>query len=242
MGSFLNVQTMQSTLQALLALQEVDRKIFKVERELKRLPKELDKRLAELARLEKQKEGFEEAARNERTRIKEVEDITATQRQRQRKLEAESNKTGVDAAMLAHFEHEIRSIRRTVSQAEDDGLDMLERCEKVEEQGRAVAEQLEAEKKVFEEFKVNVDIEVKDAQGRHAALVSERDTCVSEDLPAETVDTYRKLLVLREGEALAKVVTQICQGCYVGIPKNLTIKLMRFELVQCPSCNRILFI
>lgn len=233
---------MHSTLQALLALQEVDRKIFKVERELSRLPKEVERRLAELNKLEVRRDEQRELARKLRIQIKEVEDITATQRQRLRKLEAESNKTGVDAAMLAHFEHEIRGIRRTVSQAEDDGLGMLEECEAFDGQATAIDEELTRERAIFEEFERNAQAEIADATTRRDQLEAEREACVSVDLPAEMLDIYRRLLKLREGEALAQVVDQICQGCYVGIPKNLTIKLMRAEVVQCPSCDRILFI
>ena len=35
---------------------------------------------------------------------------------------------------------------------------------------------------------------------------------------------------------------RICQGCYMQIPPNLGVQLARgASLVQCPSCDRILY-
>ena len=232
---------MQSTLQALKALQAVDRKIFRVERELARLPKELEQRTAELRKQEQAIAAIAELTRQKRRQIKEVEDITTGQRQRLRKLENESNKAGVDAAMLAHYEHEIRGIRHTISQAEDDALAMIEECEQLEAEAAEKEAALGEERRVFEEFRANLEKELAAAKQRQQELLSKREEVASKDLPADKLNIYRRLLPIREGEALAQVVDQICQGCYVGIPKNLTVKLMRDEIVQCPSCDRILF-
>ena len=41
---------------------------------------------------------------------------------------------------------------------------------------------------------------------------------------------------------MAQVHGQICQGCYVEIPKNVALRMLRgLDLVQCPSCGRILY-
>jgi predicted nucleic acid-binding Zn-ribbon protein len=41
---------------------------------------------------------------------------------------------------------------------------------------------------------------------------------------------------------MAALDGRFCQGCYVEIPKNLLVRMARgMELVQCPSCARILY-
>ena len=42
--------------------------------------------------------------------------------------------------------------------------------------------------------------------------------------------------------ALAELRDGLCEGCFVNLPKNIVVRLARgMELVQCPSCDRILY-
>jgi len=233
---------MNETLQALLSLQEIDRKIFRVERELTRLPKELSDRQEAFEAIEHELAHKRKEAFDLRAQLKEVEDITTGQRQRLRKLEGEAHKTGVDAAMLAHYEHEIRMVKQTVSQAEDDGLKMVDHLERLDEAVNEGQSRIASEKETFDAFRENVEKEIAAAEGRMAELQAKREKATSVDIPPAQLEVYKGLLRTREGEALAMLDGQVCQGCYVSIPKNLTVRLMRgLELVQCPSCDRILY-
>ena len=71
--------------------------------------------------------------------------------------------------------------------------------------------------------------------------MADRDTRSAEDVDPAQLDLYRRLLEQREGEALAELADGHCQSCFVQIPKNLGVRLMRGQLVQCPSCDRILY-
>ena len=76
-----------------------------------------------------------------------------------------------------------------------------------------------------------------------AELQADRAKLSAEGISPEHIRLYTDLLATREGEALALLVDQVCQGCYVSIPKNLAVRLLRgSELVQCPSCGRILYL
>ena len=234
---------MNETLQALIALQEIDRKIFRVERELERLPKELSTRQEAFDALEQSLGEKRREAIELKAQLKEVEDITSGQRQRLRKLEGEAHKTGVDAAMLAHYEHEIKMVKQTISQAEDDGLKMVDHLERLEKDVKEGEELIAAEKETFDAFRANVEAETAAANEKLQGLQTKRESATSVSIPAAQLEIYKGLLRTREGEALAFLEGQICQGCYVEIPKNLVVKLMRgVELVQCPSCDRLLYV
>ncbi|MFT5051483.1 MAG: putative nucleic acid-binding Zn-ribbon protein [Chlamydiales bacterium] len=233
---------MQDTLQALLGLQETDRKIFRVEAEVKRLPLELEKRQAEFGEAAQALDRRNVELREVRGRIKEIEDITVQQRQRIRKLEGEATGNRIDAAMLAAYEHEIRTLKRTVSRAEEDGLVMVGESEDLEKDIETRSAALEETRTVFAEFQANVESELADAGTRltdlRAVLAEGRSSAVS----AEHLALYRRILGMREGEAMAPLSGQICQACFVEIPKNVAVRLARgVELVQCPSCHRILY-
>ncbi|MCP3914121.1 MAG: hypothetical protein GY711_01030 [bacterium] len=233
---------MQETLQALLSLQAIDRDIYRVESELKRLPQELARRQERLdEKMRAANERLEEV-RQLKLQIKEIEDLTTGQRQRLRKLENEASKNKVDAAMLASYDHEIRTVKRTVGMAEDDGLKLVERSEALQAEADELQAANQGELTIFEQFKENVAKETAAAEGRLAELKSSRESLGSSSIPPEQLSLYRKILERREGEAMAELQELICQGCYVGIPKNLAVRLARgAELVQCPSCDRILF-
>ena len=234
---------MHETLQALLGLQETDRKIFRVEGELRRLPAELERRQAELSTSERLLEEKKQALVSVRGRIKEIEDITTQQRQRTRKLEGEASKSKTDGALLAAYDHEIRTLKRTVGQAEEDGLALVGEADELEREIQELNGSLEENRSTFEEFRGNVEREIADAEGRLADLRKEQEAVGSGAVSAEHLSLYRRILETREGEAMAELSGQICQACFVEIPKNVAVRLARgVELVQCPSCDRILYV
>jgi len=233
---------MQDTLQALLGLQETDRKIFRVEAEVRRLPLELEKRQGEFDEAERALEQRNAELRDVRASIKEIEDITVQQRQRIRKLEGESSKSKTDAAMLAAYDHEIRTLKRTVSRAEEDGLVMVGQAEELEEDIQTRSTALDEARGIFAEFQANVARELADADTRLTELRAVISEGSAASVAPEHLALYRKILRTREGEAMAQLSGQICQACYVEIPKNVAVRVARgVELVQCPSCHRILY-
>ena len=100
---------MQAPVRAIQGLQDIDRHIFQVENELRRLPKELEARQAELQQKADRGTEMRDAIAEVRKNIKEIDDITSQQRQRQRKLEGEAQKTS-DGALIAAYQHEISSL------------------------------------------------------------------------------------------------------------------------------------
>ena len=233
---------MNPVLRSLLNLQEVDRDIFRVEAELERLPKELAERVdaldARRARLNEKRREVQEL----RTSIKEIEHTTTGLRQRLKKIEHESSSGTADASLIAVYQHESRNIKRNVSQAEDDGLKRVGRAEALEAEIGEMEAQLADEESTFEEFKANVEKETAEAQQKLDDLRAVRQTKSSEGIPAASLEIYKGLLKTRNGEALAELGDGLCQGCFVNLPKNIVVRLARgTELVQCPSCDRILY-
>lgn len=234
---------MQPTLKALLGLQQIDRKLYQVESELKRLPAELAKREGVLQGLSGRTEQFTVKIGELRRDVKEVEDFTVGMRQRQRKLETESAKGKIDAAMLASYEHEIRSLKRGISEAEDEAIRKITLCETLESERGGIEKRLVEEQSTFEEFQLNVEKEASEAEKKREELLSEREVVSSDSdsVPADALDIYQRLLTTREGEAMAELADGHCQTCFVQIPRNLGVRLARGAIVQCPTCTRILY-
>ncbi|MGB0330440.1 MAG: zinc ribbon domain-containing protein [Planctomycetota bacterium] len=233
---------MNPVLRSLLNLQEVDRDIFKVESELERLPKELAQRVEALELRKAQLDEKRGEVMELRAAIKEIEHATVGMRQRLKKLEHESSTGTADAALIASYQHEMRNIKRNTSQAEDDGLKRVARADQIEEEIVAMEKQLLDDHEAHQEFEKNVEAETAAAEAKLAELKADRSTRSAEGIPPASLEIYRGLLKTRDGEALAELGDGLCEGCFVNLPKNIVVRLARgTELVQCPSCDRILY-
>lgn len=233
---------MQETLSALLQLQELDRDIFRTQAELKRLPAERAARRADIDKRIGRRNELKAEAKQLRVRIKEIEDVSTQHRQRVRKLENEAAGSRQDMALLVAYQHEIRTLKREIGTAEEEGVQLLEKAEGLDAQAAAIDTEIAAHEKVFEEFAANIARETATAQKKLDDLQARRKARMSDRIPPEALATYTRLLAAREGVALAALDGRTCQGCYMEIPTNMVVRVNRgTELVPCPSCDRILY-
>jgi predicted nucleic acid-binding Zn-ribbon protein len=235
---------MRETIQLLRGIQSLDRELFQVRSELKRLPDERSRRGARLGELQHQSAELDRALANLRARIKEIEDATTSQRQRIRKLEGECATARADTALIVAYQHEMRTLRREIGDAEEEGLGLVEQSDALTKQRAELAEQIAQEKAEFAEYDANVETELTAARAKEAELAKRREKALhAEGLVQEVLQQYEKLLEAREGEALALLDQKTCMGCHTTVPSNVYVRLARgAELVTCPSCTRILYL
>jgi predicted nucleic acid-binding Zn-ribbon protein len=234
---------LRQTLAILRSLQDLDRDLYRLQDELRRFPQEV-MRKRERLRQESDKLGeVEKKLTESKVRLKEIEDLTTSQRQRVRKLEHEAGEARADAALHVAFQHEIRTLKRDIGEAEEEGLGLLGSIEKyTQERGVLQAAVAELEKE-FALYAANVDKEAKETMDRAQSMERERKKRGTSELPPDILGQYEKLLASREGQAIAELDGRVCQGCYVSVPNNIYVRLARrTELVLCPSCGRILFL
>jgi predicted nucleic acid-binding Zn-ribbon protein len=234
---------MQETLRLLRGLQELDRDLFQVKEELRRLPAELERRRAGIALKAERLAGLEREQFQIRVRIKEIEDLTTSQRQRLRKLENEAAGSRADTALLVAYQHEMRTLKRDISEAEEEGLSLVEKAEGMTQEADSQRAEIASDERDFAELRANIEREISDAERRHEELAAERKRRFSGPVQQEVLLQYERLLEAREGQAMAVLEGRVCQGCYVAVPNNIYVRLARgTELVTCPSCNRILYL
>ena len=233
---------MQQTLSSLLALQELDRDVFRVQQELKRLPVERDKRAEIIARKQKEIDELRARSFELKTRIKEVEDDATNQRDRIKKIEKAASGARADASLHANYEHEVRAIKREMARHEEDALGWMEKSEAFENEAKERESALAGDKEIFDQFSANVDKEMAEAQSRLDGLLERRSERVTGEIAEETLELYAKLIEARDGDAMAQLEGRVCQGCYMEVPANFYVRLIRGkEILQCPSCDRILY-
>jgi predicted nucleic acid-binding Zn-ribbon protein len=232
---------MKAVLRTLRDLQEIDEDLFRVKRELERLPAERDKRREAIDAKRQRLGEIENDLLKLKMQVKEIEDHTKANRQRILKLERESGNTS-DQALIAAYSHEIRSLRRDIAEVDDEGLKLIERIDALDAEKTALAEEIRADEELFAEFNANVEAELAAANSKHDELEAKRNERLGAGLPPDVQNTYEKLLEAREGMALAALEGRVCQGCFMEVPANLAVRLQRGrDLVQCSNCQRILF-
>ena len=234
---------LRQTLAILRSLQDLDRDLFRLQDELRRFPQEVARKREKL-RLESERLGeVEKQMISAKVRLKEIEDLTTSQRQRVRKLEHEAGEARADAALMVAFQHEIRTLKRDVGEAEEEGLALLGEIERLGQERTALQASVGELEKEFALYSSNIDKEAKETLDRAQAMERERKKRGSTQLAPDILGQYEKLLASREGQALAELAGRVCQGCYVSVPNNIYVRLARFtELVPCPSCGRILYL
>ena len=234
---------MRDTLQALKSLQEFDTEIFRLRDELRRLPEELARRKATIDVQVARRDETQRAAKGFQTQIKEIEDMTTISRQRLRKVENEANSSRGDAATLAAYQIEAKNLKREISTSEEEGLGLLDQAEsRLKDVARLDSEIVEA-RKLHAEFSANVDKEIAVAQKRLAELLAERQKRTTDSVSKEAMELYQRLITSRAGVALAELDGKVCQACFITVPPNVGVRVLRGTvLVQCPSCDRIFYL
>lgn len=234
---------MRDTLQALRSLQEFDTQIFRLRDELRRLPEELARRKSQLDVHTLRREEAVRGARAIEAQIKEIEDLTTTSRQRLRKVENESNNSRGDAASLAMYQLEARNLKRDISTAEEEGLGLVEKAEIANREVAKLEAEIAELRTQLEAFAANVTKESAEAQRKVAELLAKRAAAAVGTVQAEAMELYQRLLAAREGVALAELDGKVCQACYITVPSNISVRVLRgTALVQCPSCDRIFYL
>lgn len=89
--------------------------------------------------------------------------------------------------------------------------------------------------------RAGIEEEAREAERTIAASVDERAALVA-DIPPSTLSTFDRVLKARNGVAVALVVDGLCTVCRVRIrPMVYTIVRHNDQIVQCDSCQRILY-
>jgi hypothetical protein len=233
----------RQTLRILRGLQELDRDLYRLQDDLRRFPQEVTRKREKLRAESERLAEAEKKLTEVRVRLKEIEDLTTSQRQRVRKLEHEAGESRADAALLVAFQHEIRTLKRDIGEAEEEGLGLVSEIERLTQEREALRGGVAELEQDFAQYSGNVDKEARETMDRAQSLERQRKQRGSTELAPNVLGQYEKLLASREGQAIAELDGRVCQGCYVSVPNNIYVRLARFtELVPCPSCGRILYL
>ena len=232
---------MKAELEQLVALQNADTGIRRLQAELESTPqrraeieKEFDRRASEFKELEQKRD----AARAARAQLdKELAEQRARAEKAERDLMSSNNSKSYEAAI-----READAARKHISELETKVLEQMEAADSAE---KSLAErepefstlrtELEERLREFEEQTRAHGEELEGLRGERERLFS--------TLPANVKGTYQRIVSrIRDGVAVAEARNGSCSACFIALRPQVMAEIRRGEeIIICDNCNRILY-
>ncbi len=228
-------------IESIYKLQLIDDEIEAKADNLRTIEEQLDSE-EELLAARRAVQGREAALRESRSQLRDLE------------LDLEQVSSKVSAAKnalyggeitnpkeLAGIEQELEYLARRQSVLEEDTLAIMAEVEEREDRREAAEELLARAQETHDASQLELRQKAEELRDRLSSLSVERDE-IREKILSKNLAVYDGLRVQKRGQAVALLETGICQGCRVALPTSLVQRVRRgTELVQCGSCQRILY-
>lgn len=231
---------MEQELNTIYEAQKIELQITENERKLLLAPKTIQAMDDDLnkirTKLEKEKEIIEELEKERRKKEKELE----VDRDKIKKLEAKLYEVKTNREYQAMLK-EVETVKAANDQIEEDVLVLMDKVEDLKKDQVSSISHLKKREREIEAEKNKIEKEIQSMDKIIEKLKTERDNLLSV-VSDRLRSTYRVLTERRNGVAVVNVKGGVCLGCYMNIPPQLFIEVTKNkQLIQCPSCNRILY-
>ena len=232
---------MKAELQQLVALQNLDTTIRKLQAELEAIPQrraeiesEFDQRAFEIKALENQRDE----ARHARTRLEtEVGEQRARVERADRNLMSSKKPDEYTAAI-----READAARKQIAALETQILEQMEALEKAEALLTERADEIASLNSDREARLQQFDEETREQSNKLTSSRTEREQLVAA-LPKSMGALYVRISArIRDGVAVAEARNGACMACFMALRPQAMAQVRRGEeVVTCDNCNRILY-
>jgi len=226
----------------LYELQEVDLEIEAKGEALARVESRLGEREAldeAHAALSQERERLAELETSQRLGEGEVEDLRAKTALLEGKLYSGSVRNPKE---LTGLQEQVEHLKKRGRGQEDALLDIMTDVEAVQQRVNSKSRELERMEKSWREEQNSLSREQAELRAALATLEQRRKELIVR-IDSASLELYQTLRVKRQGRAVAKVERGMCQGCRIVLPMTeLQRARMGEEIVQCSSCERILYV
>jgi len=224
----------------LYKLQQLDLELQRKQQELSEVEQQLSDNKALVvaeSKLASHKEQLEDVRRKQKSSEWELEDLQEKVRQIDSKLYSGTSK---DPKELVNLEKEVKGLKSQIRPKEDALLGLMSQVEEIEANLKTTIEEIERLKREWEQRQVTFGQRKSEIEALLARLKRDRGV-LAQQLDSEALNTYERIRLTR-GQAVVKVERGKCQGCHIAVPTSQWQKAKAGDLIQCNSCNRILYL
>lgn len=232
---------MTAELEQLIALQNADNSIRRLEAEIEAIPqrraeieKEFDRRASEIRALE----GRRDHARTERSRLEAEAAATRTNAERADRNLMSAKKQDEYAAAI----READAARKHISQLETAILEQMEEFDQAEAALKEREPEMARLRAEMEERVRSFEDQTRIQEEQLAQRRAERATLI-EKLPRATSALYNRISTrIRDGIAVAEARNGSCTACFMALRPQVMAEVRSGQrIIVCDNCNRILY-
>ena len=189
--------------------------------------------------LARDEEKLVELQRIQREVEREVEDLQAKAAVATDKLYGGTVKNPKE---LSSLQEQLSNFRRKIGEGDDKTLDIMSEVEAAQNnvsvkrsEVAKIEEEWQAEQASLSQEQTELSATLSTLEQKRKELASKLDTV--------SLELYEDIRQKRQGRAVAKLERGMCQGCRIALPMSeLQRARMGQELVQCGSCERVLYV
>jgi predicted nucleic acid-binding Zn-ribbon protein len=230
---------MLDEIRALLVLQDRDRRLMALRKELAKLPQDEARAKAKLA--------------GDNAAVKKAHDdlLAAELAVKKIEMDAETRRTTIKRLKNQQFEtkkneeynalgHEVTRYEKDLDEFETRELEAMESVDSFRKAYKEAEALLAKTQKVVDDDLATIKQRHGNLEAQAAEVQAERDKLVKE-VPEDHLPLYEKLMKSKDGMAIATLREGKCTGCHMKVIASTGIAVQQGkEVTQCENCGRIL--
>jgi predicted nucleic acid-binding Zn-ribbon protein len=224
----------------LYMLQQIDLELQRKQQELNEVENQLkdDKVLVNAeSKFAWQKEQLAEARARQKSTEWELADLQDKINKINSKLYDGTTKNPKE---LVNLGNEVKSLKSKIGGKEDELLGLMSQAEDLEAKVKTSTEELKQLKQEWQQRQGTLEQRKTEVEPQLVELSRARHE-LTQQIGLEALRLYEQIRLAKE-QAIAKVVQGRCQGCRITLPTSQWQKARAGDLIQCNSCNRILYL
>ncbi len=232
---------MQDEVRALLILQDRDRRLIALAKDLGKLPQDEARAKAKLASDEAAVKKAHDDLLACELRVKKIEMDAGTRRTTVMRLKDQQFETRKNEEFVA-LGHEITRYEKELDELETRELEAMEEVDGFRAAMKAAEEARAHTRKLVEEDLAMVAQRHERMEADQTKILAERGALV-EKVPETLLPLYTRLMKIKDGLAVAPMRDGKCEGCHMKLIASTVMKVQAGrEIAQCEDCGRILYL
>ncbi len=230
-----------SLINQIILLQDVDNKLFEIEKLLGDLPSKVNDLSNEENEVKSSLKFKEEDLMNTSVLINSNETLVQATSQ---KISALKDKL-VDGSINTNKEYDamMETIDFEKNLLNDKENELIDLMSKKEVLSKEIEEDKAALDGIIDELKSkkeDLNKKMEEVSEEQNALQSERSDIVK-DIAEDTLEKYTQIYKARKGVACSEILDNNCEGCGAYIPPQVVNEALAKDIVNCGTCSRFLY-
>lgn len=231
---------MLDEVRALLILQDRDRRLMALAKDLEKLPQDEARAKGRLSGDESAVAKAKEALVDGELRLKRLELDAGTRRTTIQRLKTQQFETRKNDEYQA-LGNEVARYEREIDELETKELEIMEEIDALRATLAAAEKGLERTRSLVAEDLATVAQRRERLTTERAEISAEREKLAA-DAPEDILPLYQRLMKTKDGLAIAPLLDGKCEGCHMKVIASTVMKVHTAkEICQCENCGRILY-